>query len=411
MAGTVPTSGKTTTTSTSYEEKNTTTSTEWTDVTRRGHRGLGGWWWLTLLLIPLLLAALASLLTHGRVESDLTTRTQKALSTQGIDGAKIDFSGRDGKIALPAGVSIDQARKVVDDVNGVRVAEFTGGTTAAGTADEGDNPSDTTDVVGTGGNFTLTNSPDGLVVEAVVPSEEARSELLDSVKAQAGDVNVIDKITIEQGITAPDAAKLGALAGSVVQSPGVIAESTANDITLTGQVASEEIKVAAGEAAKAFNPDTTVTNNLTVGAAQAPVPTASETETLANVSDQCRTTNKKVAEELKSSPVEFATASANVVGASVDRLKQIAGELAPCLSEEGGATGVKVEGHTDNKGSAEMNKQLSADRAAAVKNVLVQGGLPADKVTAEGFGLEKPVADNGTPEGRAANRRVEITLS
>ena len=69
---------------------------------------------------------------------------------------------------------------------------------------------------------------------------------------------------------------------------------------------------------------------------------------------------------------------------------------------------VKLEGHTDNVGNAAANKKLSDDRANAVMNAIVAKGIAKARLSAEGFGLEKPIADNNTNEGRAKNRRVEL---
>ena len=69
---------------------------------------------------------------------------------------------------------------------------------------------------------------------------------------------------------------------------------------------------------------------------------------------------------------------------------------------------VKLEGHTDNVGNARANKKLSDDRAKAVMNAIVAKGIDSSRLVAEGFGLEKPIADNNTAEGRAQNRRVEL---
>ena len=69
---------------------------------------------------------------------------------------------------------------------------------------------------------------------------------------------------------------------------------------------------------------------------------------------------------------------------------------------------IAVEGHTDNVGQAAANKTLSTQRAQSVTSAIVAGGIAANRVTAAGFGQEKPVADNRTEEGRAKNRRVEL---
>ena len=69
---------------------------------------------------------------------------------------------------------------------------------------------------------------------------------------------------------------------------------------------------------------------------------------------------------------------------------------------------VKLEGHTDNVGNAAANKKLSDDRAKAVMTAIIAKGIDKARLSAEGFGLEKPIADNNTEGGRAKNRRVEL---
>ena len=68
----------------------------------------------------------------------------------------------------------------------------------------------------------------------------------------------------------------------------------------------------------------------------------------------------------------------------------------------------KIVGHTDNMGSKEKNKKLSADRAAAVKNFLVKKGISGSRIETSGMGGSRPVASNKTTEGRAQNRRIEF---
>ena len=75
-------------------------------------------------------------------------------------------------------------------------------------------------------------------------------------------------------------------------------------------------------------------------------------------------------------------------------------------------TEVTVEGHTDSSGSDAYNKTLSQRRANSVRDVLIQRmNIEADRVTAVGFGEERPVADNNTVEGRDQNRRVVGAVS
>jgi len=68
---------------------------------------------------------------------------------------------------------------------------------------------------------------------------------------------------------------------------------------------------------------------------------------------------------------------------------------------------VEIQGHTDSVGSAKHNEKLSNARAQAVADLLVKKfGIAAERVTAKGYGLTQPVADNATAEGRSKNRRT-----
>ena len=69
---------------------------------------------------------------------------------------------------------------------------------------------------------------------------------------------------------------------------------------------------------------------------------------------------------------------------------------------------VAIEGHTDNVGQAAANKTLSEKRAQSVMAAVAAGGIDAKRLSAAGFGQEKPIADNRGEEGRAKNRRVEL---
>lgn len=75
-----------------------------------------------------------------------------------------------------------------------------------------------------------------------------------------------------------------------------------------------------------------------------------------------------------------------------------------------GAIRLEVSGHTDNQGSAELNRRLSTERAEAVKSYLEAKGVAPERLEARGFGPDKPVADNRTAAGRSKNRRIEFRL-
>ena len=101
----------------------------------------------------------------------------------------------------------------------------------------------------------------------------------------------------------------------------------------------------------------------------------------------------------------FDSSSADVSRAGKKRIKEVA-EVLNRLPEAQFA----VVGHTDSTGPETYNQWLSRDRARAVRKLLVEQGISSRRVVAEGYGEAAPAATNGTPEGRQANRRVEIQV-
>ncbi|BBO74118.1 hypothetical protein DSCW_15350 [Desulfosarcina widdelii] len=101
--------------------------------------------------------------------------------------------------------------------------------------------------------------------------------------------------------------------------------------------------------------------------------------------------------------INFETAKANIQPSSYGILDEIAAALAanPQLK-------VAVEGHTDNTGARAFNMDLSQKRAQSVVDYLVKKGVSPDRLSAKGYGPDRPIADNGTRVGRAKNRRVQF---
>jgi outer membrane protein OmpA-like peptidoglycan-associated protein len=71
---------------------------------------------------------------------------------------------------------------------------------------------------------------------------------------------------------------------------------------------------------------------------------------------------------------------------------------------------IEIAGHTDSVGTDQYNKKLSQDRAESVRQYLIAGGIDAGRLKAVGYGESQPVADNGTDDGKARNRRVEMRV-
>jgi lipid-binding SYLF domain-containing protein len=101
--------------------------------------------------------------------------------------------------------------------------------------------------------------------------------------------------------------------------------------------------------------------------------------------------------------VNFATGQATIPGEAETALGRVAQTL-----KDNPLWRVRIEGFTDNVGGADANAKLSEQRANAVKNWLVEHGIDPSRLTAKGYGASRPIATNGTDDGRAQNRRVEI---
>lgn len=202
---------------------------------------------------------------------------------------------------------------------------------------------------------------DGRVtLEGTVADDATRARIVDQAKTVYGNNNVVDRLSIDAKVGAP------------------------RTLVLTGAVPTDAIKQAAGEGArKVVGSDGTVDNRLTI----APLPVQ----------------KRKIDELLEGKTIEFALGSAVITEAGRKILDQVA-----VILQEDKATRVEISGHTDNLGDPKANEILSDARADATQKYLVTKGVAAERLTTRGFGQEKPIADNATPEGQQRNRRIEF---
>jgi outer membrane protein OmpA-like peptidoglycan-associated protein len=105
--------------------------------------------------------------------------------------------------------------------------------------------------------------------------------------------------------------------------------------------------------------------------------------------------------------IEFANNSDRLLPPSTPILEEVRAVLAANPQ----ITSIRIEGHTDNVGRDDRNLDLSRRRAESVKRWLVEHGIEESRMTAEGLGETRPIADNTTPAGRQTNRRVEFHIS
>lgn len=107
-----------------------------------------------------------------------------------------------------------------------------------------------------------------------------------------------------------------------------------------------------------------------------------------------------------SEKVQFKLGSAELLPDSFGLLDEVAG----VMRDNSQIERVQIEGHTDSTGSAKINKKLSKERAESVRAYLMKKGIEDKRMVAVGFGPDKPIADNTTPDGQEANRRVEFNI-
>ncbi len=104
--------------------------------------------------------------------------------------------------------------------------------------------------------------------------------------------------------------------------------------------------------------------------------------------------------------IQFEHAKADIKEASHDLLD----EIVKVIKENPHIKKIAIEGHASSDGNKAFNKKLSDDRAKSVRAYLTEHGIDEKRLTAKGFGDEKPIADNDTEAGREKNRRVEFNI-
>jgi peptidoglycan-binding protein ArfA len=235
----------------------------------------------------------------------------------------------------------------------------------------------------------LRNGQD-FTLSGILPDLAAKNSLLAALKAAlGGGVNLIDKIEIAAGATAPGFDGLDAVLKAAADVPDFRFTVEGGTLTLTGTAPSEEVKAAVEAAAKAGWPNVRIINNIAIKGA----------------APSCDNLQATVDAGL-AAPIKFQTGSAALTGDGQQQLSTVVTAIKACP-----AVKLTVVGHTDNTGDDAINNPLSKSRAEAVAAYLVSQGIPADSVSSEGAGSSQPVASNDTAAGRAQNRRTEITVN
>jgi outer membrane protein OmpA-like peptidoglycan-associated protein len=242
-------------------------------------------------------------------------------------------------------------------------------------------------------------------LNATVGSEAEKAALLDALTKKFGADHFIANVAVDPDTRPADwLAHVDALL-PLMALPGAEVKVNGAHIELSGAAANaklgwlERLKALFGASYEigSFNVDQAV--------ADATQSFRSAIKGLLAPDSACTTAD--VVKVLNLQVINFASASAHVPASAVEDLRQSAQVLMAC-EHNGKPARLEVAGYSDNLGGQQANLQLSKKRAESVRAFLVKTGVPADSLTAQGYGDARPVASNDTASGRFANRRIEF---
>jgi OOP family OmpA-OmpF porin len=305
------------------------------------------------------------------IEEDLRARAEACLIDAGLDVGVLTVSGRDatltGSVASP--VIGDGVEACIAAIPGIRVVNNRLEITVRG-------------VLGFRTRYG------DVTLRGTVPTELARSALIDEAVALWGSENVVDELEVDPNRTFevwPDSFD-PALAGLHHYRKDLDVELSGGRAVITGTVVSELTKSRIlGGAATVF-PGYEIVDRLTV---REPV-------------DQREILQSSLDTLLQVEYVEFATDSAELT-AEGRRVLDLVVEILKATPGR-----IEVSGHTDSRQTLEYNLELSTRRAESVRDYFVAAGLNPDRFETIGYGPTRPMASNATPEGQQLNRRTEF---
>ena len=350
-------------------------------------------WWLALAWI--IVAALTLIWAIPNAQDDLTERAASALAGTDID---VSFAGRDAQLNATNAdqPGLDEAVTVVRNLRGVRTVDVSY-REAALVAPNQPSPTTTTAPTTTTLAPTTTSAPaepqftasyasERIELVGTVPDQTTSDFLIAAAEARYTPGNVVNRLLVSEEVASPDylseLPRLFELTADMdpwnftINGGTVIFGGIALDQATRDRALAAIVDFAAGFGA-------TLESSVEISAASV---AATLTEILA-------------------AGANFATGSAEL---SEDAIARLATVVEILLANP--STTLVVEGHTDNVGDPARNLVLSQDRAQAVVDYLVAGGVQEQRLSAVGFGEDRPLVSNDTEEGRATNRRIEFVV-
>jgi peptidoglycan-binding protein ArfA len=339
--------------------KETPTVDEWRRVSKYYRRPLGLAWLVGLVVIPLLLGAIG----YGLQDRPMSWAT-----------------GPTGKVP-----TLTRPAPAPGQLTGPRVPAIILAPAS---------------IVRDGNNITLSGA---------FPDQKARAALVDAVTtALPPGVSLIDRLGINPDVNALDFTDAGRLFSAAAGIPDFKLTVQGDTVTLAGTASTADQHDAVKQAAEDTWPNVNILDTLKISGpvapTQSPPPTAAPSPPPPGPSPQgdCRNLQQAIRGALPE-PITFGVDAATLTADIEHGLTVLAARLKACPGAR-----IVVNGYSDNTGNDGINIPLSAERATAVADFLVAQGVPHEQLTSKGLGSASPVAGNGTPEGRAQNRRVEI---
>ena len=235
-----------------------------------------------------------------------------------------------------------------------------------------------------------------VTLTGALPDSSAKTQVLGRAKDLYGEGNFVDNLKVNNQTAFPSARWFNSVLALLpfanqVNNEGGIAMN-GNSAIVRGLVETDDIKSKLMSAATtAAGSSIRVEDKVMV---QGKVTAAQATDFQAKL-------NQMIAGKI----VEFDTNS----DVLTDKGKLVLDEMVKVLSEAPGIP-VEVSGHTDARGDAALNENLSQRRARTCLRYLAQKGVAARRLSSQGYGSSKPIADNDTAEGQQRNRRIEFTV-
>ncbi|GAB1812601.1 channel-forming protein ArfA/OmpATb [Mycobacterium sp. MUNTM1] len=245
--------------------------------------------------------------------------------------------------------------------------------------------------------FSMLRNGNSVTLTGDFPDESAKAALLKVLTgALPPGLDIVEEIRIDPAVDALDFAK----AKPVFSDSASIADfglTVGGDtITLAGTAASPEQKNTIDTDAKRIWSNLNVVDNLVVNAPAASPPPAAASCT--NLQSAINT--------LTDGALTFDSNIGSLTASDEQVLTRVADKLKACPNAH-----AAINGYADSTGNTSLNVPLSEERAQAVAAFLEAHGVPGDRLSTNGLGSANPIAPNGTDDGRAQNRRVEIVVS